>query len=78
VATKPAPDPVPRSVATIDDSVTQGNRVTTNRALTPNDPVKIYQDKIKEFHASAMLLMGDLRAFVNEMEDRLNKLRVGL
>ena len=70
------PPPV-RPVATIDSSVTQGNRITTQQALTPNDPVKILIDKITRHFDSVNPVLADIRAAVDQLQALLDRLKVG-
>jgi methyl-accepting chemotaxis protein len=69
---------VPPGGATIDDTVTQGNRVTTVAAQTENNPVKILTDKIKDHFDAVTPIIADLRATVDSLDTELNKLRAGL
>ena len=66
-----------RNIATIDGSVTQGNRVTTARAITPEDPLNVAYAKIAEHFDNATHIVSDLHAIATEREGLLNRLRVG-
>lgn len=66
-----------KPIATIDASVTQGNRVTTAEALNPESPLKRLLDKVEEHFGLGTNVVNDLRAVADELEALLNRLKVG-
>lgn len=68
----------PAGPATIDSTVTQGNRVVPASALTPNDPLKVLTDRVRDHWYNLQPVMGDLRVILAELETLSNKIGVGL
>ena len=73
VATTPG-----RIVPAIDGSVEQGNRVTAVSEITRTDPLADIKARITSHAENTMHVVGDLRALADELEQALNKVRVGL
>ncbi len=90
VTDAPAPDTTPdpstttepttpgRIVPAIDGSVEQGNRVTAVSEITRTDPLADIKARITSHAENTMHIVGDLRALADELEQALNKVRVGL
>jgi len=73
------PDQVtPEVVAPATTVDVQGNRVRSAAQQDPNNPVAIYEAKIVSFFEDNMKRVTDLRALLDEVEDALHKLRVGI
>jgi hypothetical protein len=61
----------------IDSSVTQGNRVVSAAQVTPENPVKVLEDKIRSHFDAVTPVVAELRRTADEVEALLNQLRVG-
>lgn len=70
--------PVRPAPTTIDQSVTQGNRVVTQSQVDPNNPVAVLEDKIRSHFDAVTPLVTEVRRAADELEQLLNRLRVGL
>ena len=90
VTDAPAPDTTPdpsttteattpgRIVPAIDGSVEQGNRVTAVSEITRTDPLADIKARIVDHAENSAHIVADLRALADELEQALNKVRVGL
>ena len=73
VATTPG-----RIVPAIDGTVEQGNRVTAVSEITRTDPLADIKARIVDHAENSAHIVADLRALADELEQALNKVRVGL
>ena len=68
----------PTGPATIDASVTQGNRVIPYNKTVPNDPLKIYADRIADHFHKLQPVIADFEATLNELKTLANQIGIGV
>ena len=64
--------------ATIDSTVTQGNRVTTQGAITPNNPLKVLTDRVEDHFNELSKVVSDIEAILDRLKTLTNSIGVGL
>lgn len=74
----PTPVTVAPGQATIDDTVTQGNRVTTQAAVTPNNPLKVLTDRVEDHFNELGKVVSDIEAILARLKTLTNNIGVGL
>ena len=67
-----------RIVPAIDGTVEQGNRVTAVSEITRTDPLVDIKARIVDHAENSAHIVSGLRALADELEQALNKVRVGL
>lgn len=68
----------PAGPMTIDESITQGNRVVPASAANPADPLTVLTSRVKSHFAELTSAIDDVEALATRLRTLANKIGVGL